>query len=165
MRKIPKWVYSVGIRVFVGFWLLYGVMQIWIRVEEMRRPISHPAPTVSQLAALATAIETYTHDNGAPPTREQGLDALIRPPKRPPLAANWDGPYLSETQSIPADEWGRPYRYTSPGPSGEPFEVMSYGKDGKPGGTGEDEDLSRSVSFSEPAVETKSQPGNVTSGE
>lgn len=41
--------------------------------------------------------------------------------------------------SVPADPWGRPYLYRFDGSRGS---VLSYGADGKPGGTGEDADLS-----------------------
>jgi general secretion pathway protein G len=146
MRRIPRWVYSVGIRLCVGLWLIFGIAQIWTRVQEMRRPVSRIATTLSQTAGFATAIQTYSLDNGAPPTTEQGLEALIRPPTKPPFALHWDGPYLADTQRLPADEWNRPYIYLSPGPSGEQFMVMSYGKDGKPGGVGEDADIVRTVS-------------------
>ena len=36
------------------------------------------------------------------------------------------------------------YVYLVPGRAGEPFEVLSYGADGEPGGTGEDADISTS---------------------
>ena len=38
------------------------------------------------------------------------------------------------------DPWGHPYVYRTPGQKGE-FEVFSYGRDGKPGGSGEDADI------------------------
>jgi general secretion pathway protein G len=50
----------------------------------------------------------------------------------------WQGPYLK--RAAPADPWGRPYVYRAPGANGE-FELVSYGRDGKPGGTGEDADI------------------------
>ena len=48
------------------------------------------------------------------------------------------GPYLKK--AVPNDPWGRPYVYRAPGTKGE-FELFSYGRDGKPGGTGEDADI------------------------
>jgi general secretion pathway protein G len=47
---------------------------------------------------------------------------------------------------MPVDEWGRAFHYLSPGPNGEPFVVLSYGKDGRPGGSGEAADLIRPAS-------------------
>ena len=53
-------------------------------------------------------------------------------------AAGWNGPYLKK--SLPSDPWGRAYVYRTPGQKSE-FELFSYGRDGKPGGTGEDADI------------------------
>jgi general secretion pathway protein G len=69
------------------------------------------------------------------PSAEEGLEALIA---KPTSAQTWSGPYLKK--SVPSDPWGRPYVYRIPGAKGE-FEVVSYGRDGKPGGTGDDADI------------------------
>jgi general secretion pathway protein G len=45
-------------------------------------------------------------------------------------------------KAIPLDPWGRPYVYRSPverDPNG--YELLSYGRDGQAGGTGEDGDV------------------------
>ena len=53
-------------------------------------------------------------------------------------AAVWDP--LPE-DGLPLDPWDRDYHYDPPTtPKGTP-RVYSYGKDGKPGGTGEDADI------------------------
>ena len=91
--------------------------------------------TRTQLGNFRSVIQLYTMDYGVPPTTQQGLGALTMPS----LAGQY--PYL---EMIPADEWGYKYRYESPGPSGEPFRVTSYGGDGKPGGEGFDADLTTS---------------------
>ena len=36
---------------------------------------------------------------------------------------------------------GRPYSYRVPGPQGGEYRLFSYGRDGKPGGTGDDADI------------------------
>jgi general secretion pathway protein G len=41
---------------------------------------------------------------------------------------------------VPMDPWGRPYIYKVPGEHGE-YDLVSYGKDGQPGGTGEASDI------------------------
>jgi general secretion pathway protein G len=38
------------------------------------------------------------------------------------------------------DPWGRPYLYQQPGTHGD-FDLVSYGKDGRAGGAGEDADV------------------------
>lgn len=89
-----------------------------------------------QIADLDKSLELFKLDVGRYPSTEEGLDALI---KRPPNATGWSGPYLRGT--LPADPWGRPYRYTNPGPAGGGVEILSLGADGAPGGEGENADL------------------------
>ena len=43
-------------------------------------------------------------------------------------------------RTAPPDPWGQAYQYKSPGEHGE-FDLMSFGKDGRAGGTGEDADI------------------------
>ncbi|AME28677.1 type II secretion system major pseudopilin GspG [Burkholderia sp. PAMC 26561] len=89
----------------------------------------------SQIDAFSKALDAYRIDVGALPTQEDGLAALIT---RPSAAPSWNGPYLSK--DIPLDPWGHPYVFHIPGAKGE-YDITSYGKDGQPGGTGEDADV------------------------
>ncbi|MGN2390324.1 type II secretion system major pseudopilin GspG [Pelomicrobium sp. G1] len=88
-----------------------------------------------QIEAFGKALDQYRLDVGRYPTSEQGLGALVRRPENEP---RWDGPYLKK--GVPADPWGRPYFYRSPGEHGE-YDLASWGKDGQPGGSGEAADL------------------------
>ena len=90
----------------------------------------------AQVDAFARAVGTYRLDVGSFPTTEDGLAALTA---RPSSGAKWNGPYLE--RAVPNDPWGRPYIYRSPGQAGD-FEIHSLGKDGRPGGTGDDADIS-----------------------
>lgn len=89
----------------------------------------------AQIDALEKALDTYRLDVGHYPTSEQGLAALQAAPGSD---AKWQGPYLKK--AVPADPWGRQYLYKAPGEHGE-YDLLSYGKDGKQGGTGEDADI------------------------
>jgi general secretion pathway protein G len=89
----------------------------------------------AQLDALEKALDQYRLDLGRYPGTEQGLVALV---ERPAGLTRWSGPYLKK--SVPQDPWGHPYLYKSPGDHGE-FDLLSLGKDGQPGGTGEAEDI------------------------
>ena len=94
----------------------------------------------TQIELLGLGLDSYRLDNGAYPTTEQGLAALNEMPIREPLPFNWRGPYLRK--AIPLDPWGRPYLYRSPGtsnPSG--YDLLTLGRDGQPGGTDEDADV------------------------
>ena len=74
----------------------------------------------SDIATIATAVESFYASESRYPTNEEGLSVL-------PL------------QSM-SDRWGRPYQYNQPGRDG-PYEVVSYGADGRSGGDGVNRDL------------------------
>ena len=90
----------------------------------------------AQIDALEKALDTYRLDVGHYPSSELGLAALVQKPAAEP---KWSGPYLRK--DVPLDPWGKPYLYKVPGEKGD-FDLLSYGKDGQPGGTGENADLS-----------------------
>jgi general secretion pathway protein G len=89
----------------------------------------------AQLDALEKALDQYRLDTGHYPSTELGLNALLQRPANEP---KWAGPYLRK--DVPLDPWGKPYVYKMPGEKGD-FDLLSYGKDGQPGGTGENADL------------------------
>jgi len=91
--------------------------------------------TRAQIVGFEKALEQYRMEVGNLPTTEQGLAALV---SRPNGVARWDGPYLGKT--VPLDPWGHAYVYKSPGDHGE-FDILSYGRDGRPGGDGLDADI------------------------
>lgn len=89
----------------------------------------------AQVEAFARALDTYRLDVGQYPTTEEGLNALLT---RPNNVAKWNGPYLQK--AVPPDPWGRHYLYRAPGVADD-FDIVSYGKDGQPGGTGDAADV------------------------
>ncbi len=94
----------------------------------------------TQVTLFGTALDNYRLDNGAYPTTEQGLAALREKPTRAPVPTNWRGPYLRK--DVPLDPWGKPYIYRSPGErNASGYDLLSLGRDGKPGGEGEDKDV------------------------
>ncbi|MBT9526050.1 MAG: type II secretion system major pseudopilin GspG [Rhizobacter sp.] len=89
----------------------------------------------AQIVAFEKALQQFRVDVGRYPSTEQGLQALL---SKPANLSKWDGPYLEKT--LPADPWGQPYVYVSPGEHGE-VDISSYGRDGRPGGDGLDADV------------------------
>jgi general secretion pathway protein G len=89
----------------------------------------------AQIDAFEKALESYRLDTGRFPSGSQGLAALIAAPTG---VAKWHGPYLKK--AVPMDPWGNPYVYKQPGEHGD-IDILSWGHDGKPGGTGDDADL------------------------
>src|SRR6266436_3481625 len=90
----------------------------------------------AQIDALDKAIEQFRLDVGRLPSSEEGLAALNAAPQG---IANWEGPYLKK--DVPQDPWGHPYLYVQPGTHQNDFDLISYGRDGREGGTGEDADI------------------------
>ncbi len=97
---------------------------------------SEMAVAKAQIDALEKALDQYRLDTGRYPSNELGLKALV---DRPASEPKWLGPYLRK--AVPLDPWGKPYVYKVPGEKGD-FDLVSFGKDGQPGGAGEAADIS-----------------------
>jgi general secretion pathway protein G len=94
----------------------------------------------AQIELFALALDAYRLDNDYYPATSQGLAALLTLPSGEPQARNWRGPYVRK--SIPLDPWGRAYVYKSPGEvNPTSYDLLSVGRDGQLGGTGEDADV------------------------
>lgn len=89
----------------------------------------------NQIDSFQKALVAYRLDVGSVPASSLGLSALV---KAPPGQKKWAGPYLAK--AVPLDPWGKPYVYVQPGQHGE-YDVLSYGKDGRLGGQGDDADI------------------------
>lgn len=85
----------------------------------------------AQIKNFETALMQYRLKNKTFPTTEQGLQALVSGPQR-----------FLNSSTVPNDPWGNPYVYRAPGRDGSPYEIISYGADGQPGGTGYNADIS-----------------------
>lgn len=108
--------------------------QILGRIDEARVTKAR-----NDLRLYESALDLYRMDNFRYPTTDQGLDALVRKPNDPSLK-NWraDG-YVKQ---LVKDPWGHDYLYVAPGSNGTPYDLLSLGADGQPGGQGIDADLS-----------------------
>lgn len=94
----------------------------------------------AQVGILTLALDAYRLDNDWYPGTAQGLAALVREPEGEPRPRHWRGPYLR--RGVPPDPWDRPYRYASPGVHDTTgFDLSTLGRDGAPGGEGEDADV------------------------
>lgn len=89
----------------------------------------------AQIEGLGKALDLYRLETGHYPSSEQGLQALVNAPSG---ESHWKGPYLAK--AVPQDPWGRDYIYRSPGENGD-YDLMSMGKDGQPGGDGENAEV------------------------
>lgn len=86
------------------------------------------------IGQLVDRIEIFKIEKGVWPTNDLGLKALSDGYAVP------SDPYYVEPSKL-LDPWNRPYFFVAPGPDLRPYEIVSYGADGTPGGQGEDADV------------------------
>ena len=91
-----------------------------------------------QIESFSSALDLFYLDTGRYPTSSEGLDALAQRPSSVPI---WNGPYLRGGK-VPSDPWGNPYQYRSPTERTPPYEILSFGSDGREGGSGTAADVS-----------------------
>ncbi len=77
-----------------------------------------------EIRKLESLFKSHHRLMGRFPSRQEGFTPLIQ---------------ARLLERVPEDPWGHPYVYWMDGTSGA---VVSYGADGKPGGSGQDADLS-----------------------
>jgi general secretion pathway protein G len=90
-----------------------------------------------EIGQIGQTLDLYKLEIGRYPSTQEGLQALIA---APPGVSNWNGPYWKKT-TVPKDPWGNDYRYAAPGQNNAPYEISSYGADGKEGGEGANKDI------------------------
>ncbi len=91
---------------------------------------------VTQIRNIESALELFLIDNMRYPSTEEGLVVLSEPTSE--LASRWNGPYLQKAGAL-NDPWGAAYLYSL---EDGVVSIRSLGRDGRPGGSGEDRDLS-----------------------
>jgi len=125
--------------------VIISVLATIIGVKVAHRPAeARIVAARAQIGILRTALQSYRMDHGAYPSQAQGLSALVRRPEVPPVPRNYpEGGYL-EAPNLPLDPWRNEYVYLMPGRTGESVEILSYGSDAKPGGSGDAADISSS---------------------
>src|SRR3954471_11459498 len=124
------------LEIVIVFILLAGIMAfVGPKIfEQMGRAKSQEARIKIQY--LQGQIEMFRLEVGKYPT---SLAELIRAPGG--AEGKWNGPYVKSEADL-KDAWGNDYTYTVPGQSSKPFDIISLGADGKPGGDGENRDVS-----------------------
>ncbi len=90
-----------------------------------------------QIRSFQEALALFKTDTGRFPTTAEGLEALV---SNPGVEGWHKGGYL-EQGKVPDDPWGNPYVYIKPGMHGGDYDIVSYGRDGEPGGSEYDADI------------------------
>jgi len=119
--------------------VILGILAALVVPQVMSRP-DQAKVTAAQndIRAIGAALDMYKLDNHNYPSTQQGIEALVSRPGGNPQPRNWNKEgYLKR---LPADPWGNPYQFLAPGTKG-PYDLFSFGADGKPGGSGLDTDI------------------------
>ncbi|GHS85230.1 type II secretion system protein GspG [Campylobacterota bacterium] len=93
--------------------------------------------TCVNMKNVSNALEMFKQDNGAFPSTENGLEALISNPNPELFTGYLPNGYLGSKQA-PKDSWNRPFIYLQ---EGNGYEIISLGADGKEGGADENRDI------------------------
>ncbi|WP_312709934.1 type II secretion system major pseudopilin GspG [Stenotrophomonas sp.] len=86
----------------------------------------------AQVQTVASKIDNYQLDTGKLPGTLQDLI------EAPAATGGWLGPYAKAADLN--DPWGHALEYRAPG-EGQPYDLISLGKDGKQGGSSVDADI------------------------
>ena len=81
----------------------------------------------SDVKNIMTQLKVYEARNLQPPSKEQGLKALVQRPDVEPVPERW----TQLLEEVPKDPWNKEFRYEFPAKrSKSEYDVYSLGKDG-----------------------------------
>jgi len=89
-----------------------------------------------QIKQIKGALQLLYIDVGRYPNGTEGVSALF---EAPPAMVGWRGPYMGDEAAL-EDPWGRLFGLED-GVAGELPVIFTLGRDGQPGGNGEDSDI------------------------
>lgn len=107
--------------------VILGILAALIVPKIMNRPEQARLVKVRHdLLTIRSSLDLYKLDNGFYPSTDQGLQALVNKPVKPPQPPAWksDG-YLEE---VPLDPWDQPYQYIN---EEDKIKIYSFGPQGK----------------------------------
>ncbi len=120
--------------------LILGLLVVFVAPNIMSR-FGRAKKDIAQTAIyfIEERVKQFELDCSRPVSSEKGLIELVEAPDDIEEGL-WCGPYLKQSQLV--DPWGNPYEYIAEGEVNEGgFDIVSYGKDGKPGGEGDAADI------------------------
>ena len=128
-RQLPHRGGFTLLEVMLVLLILVTIVSLSVGVIRGQRERANVRAAFTYVKTLEHAVKLYDDNVGRPPTTDQGLMALVAVPTDLPNPAAWAGPYIEDTATS-RDPWGNDYQYASPGRTGRPFDIWSYGPDG-----------------------------------
>ena len=105
--------------------VILGILAAIIVPNIMDKPgLAKITKAKADIRGIESALNMYRLDEHDYPKTDQGLEALV-------------SKYLPR---LPIDPWDKEYLYLYPGSHGT-FDIYTLGRDGQPGGEGEDADI------------------------
>lgn len=92
---------------------------------------ANKAKAKADIVSISNAVTQYAIENGG--RYPESLEALVTPDP--------NGQSFLDMETVPKDPWGNEYVFEPASSSSQKFRVISYGKDGIPGGEGDDTDI------------------------
>jgi general secretion pathway protein G len=136
-RSATFWVVLAAVGCLGGIVVL-GILATVIVPTVLRQfGAAQRAQAEVDIAMIDAAVREYALNNGG--ALPDPLEIIVTPDEN-------GATYLVRT-TLPLDPWKNAYVYV-PGTGGE-FTVTSYGKDGRPGGTGDDADITNAPTVGE----------------
>jgi general secretion pathway protein G len=117
--------------IILGLLAAFVVPNITGKSEEAKQKL-----VCVQMKSLNESLKMFKVDNGAFPTTQEGLNALLVNPNPDEYTAYSPNAYI-EGKNLPKDPWNKPYIYLNLEDSAE---LISLGSDGKEGGKDGDKD-------------------------
>lgn len=84
--------------------------------------------TIESLRVIRNALESYREDNGEYPA---SLRDLLKKPTDEKAAEQWAGPYIETKKGDIKDGFGNAFHYAVSAGGEHPYELYSYGANGK----------------------------------
>jgi general secretion pathway protein G len=104
------------------------------RIGESKQSVA-----ASNARNIANAMQQFLADHGSAVNLEdESILVLVEPPDG--VAEADYQPYVQKREDL-QDPWGNDFVLVAPGEQNLDFDIVSYGRDGEPGGEGEDADI------------------------
>lgn len=130
LRKTPRTGFTLAELMVVI--VIIGLLATLVVPNVMKRLFtSYRVKAKADIVSIGNALDEYAANNGM--RYPDSLDVLVTPDQ--------DGYTYLKSSVLPKDPWGREYFYERGRSGNVQYRVGSYGKDGAPGGDGEDKDL------------------------
>lgn len=136
LRRAFTLVEIIVVIVILGILATLIAPRILSRIGQSKHSVAE-----SNAAVLANATKLFLADCGGKMPEGASIMALWEKPGGLD-EGQWKGPYVDSSEQL-KDPWGVNFVLVSPGKKNVDFDVVSYGADKNPGGTGDDADITK----------------------